>query len=128
MVKKFDALLAYQMFQEGKKPKEVSSACMVSVRTARTWKKRLASLEDAIMLEKYLVRVRGERVNPCSVCQTNILLCPWLHEHKPVEGWDAELVLRKTHSNGETYWEKTWSIKSCPLYQEPKGDRANEED
>ena len=53
--------------------------------------------------------------NPCDVCSRNIADCPWLHQDKPVPGWEAERSLLPNHV---PVW--TWHILRCPLYLPPR--------
>jgi hypothetical protein len=59
--------------------------------------------------------------NPCDICAVNISDCPWLHEGKPVPGWDAEPVQIKLG------WDRvkgvrvpvvrgTFKILDCPMF------------
>lgn len=125
---KRDVRLAYDMMRENKSVRETAKACGVSRKTIQTWKKKIKSWNDVLVIEQYLKKIEESEANPCAICQTNIAICPWLHEHKSVPGWDAKLVSRKEYQGRRPYFYVTWQISDCPLYQAPKGERRCEED
>lgn len=74
---------------------------------------------------------KGNKHTLCWTCQRAVRKeiegerCPWSHDFKPVEGWEAEQKHRRvdTRTSGEIIYMDTYNVKSCPLYLEddPKG-------
>lgn len=49
----------------------------------------------------------------CWDCRRPIASCPWLHEHKPVAGWDAVPTVLYCRAGQST---NSYHVISCPLF------------
>lgn len=105
--------LAETLYHQGLNDSDIARKCGVSRETIGRWRR----------FKGYVLKIAPftiDRPNPCFVCQRNIAECSWLHENKPVPGWDAVLVVKKAYKKTKKYEYATWAIKDCPLYISPK--------
>ena len=54
--------------------------------------------------------VRRRRESLCFLCGNACGGCSWSRDFTPVEGWDAEPTIGKSHHT------KSWFVKACPEY------------
>lgn len=83
-------------------------------------------------LEQHLVLCKSKKTsrwNICENCRRNIILCPWLHEGKPVPGWTAEksTVLCGNGKREARRKEPTYHILECPLQIEYPKERFKQD-
>lgn len=108
--------LAEKLYREGLKDTEIAEKCGVCAKTISLWRSAKGY--------RSVVEINpDDKPNPCPMCQRNIADCPWLHEHKPVPGWDAVLLVKQAYMKREKYEYMTWAIKRCPLYIPPEDGR-----
>lgn len=122
-----DEKKAEELYNRRKNDTQIARLLGVSQYTVSAWRNRTGRPTNLSGTVAFLYQCRKEEYgNPCMVCQRNIAECPWLHEDRPVKGWDAKLVSKKGYYGSHVYFYTTWEIKECPLYIEPKKERQKD--